>query len=314
MRPAPRPASALALSLALSLALAGCGAFDGVKNASIAELVGLADGQPCTISQSEGQQLTGAYLRRPGIEAQSHDVLYVSGKPNRAGQPGLLAVDDRSLRGLGGDPQGEKGLTGSNRSSARLLPGFAPGAGLPNVYALSYHADHLGYAGTLVIGHSPAQQEIPTSGATSFRGRIVLDLSDPAGAGQMGGQGAVQAVGSFTMTVGYAAQRARLEVDLHEGGLPFTRLSWDNLYLCGGRVVSSGQGQVTVSDRAGRSLPPFQSGAGPARLTSRLEASLFAPQTRPAPPFGLGGVLSVKSDLGAITGVFLSASPEGAAP
>lgn len=292
--------------LALVLAQTGCAAVDAVKDANLPELVGLADDEPCVLTRREGRKLAGAYLRKPEGDAQGYEVLFISGKESRSDLPRKLELDNRTLRRLGGNPLGE-GLRGSSRSTVKLRPGFRTSGEVPNVYDLAYRAAGVNFGGTLVVGSSPAGDEIPTSGAASYSGRIVVDLASPASDGGTAAQG----VGRFTLTAGYGTQRARLTVDLAGAGLPFTSLSWDNLYLCGARFVSSGQGQVLVTDRAGKTAPPFQTGAEPAALTSRLEAALVAAENRPAPPQGVGGVFAVQSDLGTISGIFLSDQPGG---
>lgn len=293
--------------LALVALQGGCAAVDAVKDANIPELVGLAEDEPCVLTPREGRKLAGAYLRQPKGDAQSFDVLFVSGKESRSDLPRKLELDDRTLRRLGGNPL-EDGLRGSSRSTVKLRPGFRSGAALPNVYDLGYRAAGVDYGGTLVIGSSPAEDEIPTGGAASLTGRIVVDIGSPTSDGQPVTRG----VGRFTLTAGYGAQRGNLNVDLSGAGLPFTRLSWTNLYLCGARFVSSGQGQVLATGRDGRTAPPFQTPDGPTPLKSQLEAVLIAAEARPAPPQGIGGVFAVQSDLGSISAVFLSDQPQGA--
>lgn len=268
--------------------------------------MGLAEDEPCVLTRREGRGLAGAYLRRPEVDAQNYDVVFVSGKESRADLPRSLVLDDRTLRRLGGDLAA--GLRGSSRSTVRQQPGFSSGGQMPNVYDLGYRAAGVDYGGTLVVGPSPAGDEIPTSGAASYSGRIVVELGTPAS----GGDAAAQAVGRFTLSAGYGTRRANLTVDVPSGGLPFTQLSWTNLYLCGARFVSSGQGQVMVTSRDGARAAPFQTGSEPVELQSRLEAVLVAPDNRPAPPQGVGGVFAVQSDLGSITGVFLSDGQGGA--
>lgn len=291
--------------LALALAQGGCAAVDAVKDANIPELVGLAEDEPCVLTRREGRKLAGAYLRQPKGDAQSFDVLFISGKESRRDLPRKLELDNRTLRRLGGDPL--EGLRGSSRSTVKLRAGFRTSGELPNVYDIGYRAAGVDYGGAVVVGSSPAGDEIPTSGAASYSGRIVVDVTSPASDGGAAAQGA----GRFTLTAGYGTRRAELTVDLAGAGLPFTSLRWSNLYLCGARFVSSGQGQVTATNRAGTTAPPFQTGTEPVALKSRLESVLIAAEDRPAAPQGVGGVFAVQSDLGSISGVFLSDLPGG---
>ncbi|MFV0299877.1 MAG: hypothetical protein ACK5IP_03170 [Paracoccus sp. (in: a-proteobacteria)] len=295
------PARHLAL-LALTLGLAGCAALNALKEA--AEPVP----QPCTAPPLDRNSLAGAYLRWPAVESQSFDAIFVTGSASRAGQPRSLQIGDLSLDRIGGGDAQGRGLRGSRGSTLKLQPGFGASGKLPNVYDLGYRATEGEFAGTVVLGPGPAGDEIPTSGTTGHGGRVVVQLGTPAGAGGA----AVQAVGRFTLAAGYGTRRGTFTADLAGGGLPFSRITWSNLYLCGGRFVSSGQGEVLVTDGGG-THPPFRSGAEPVPLVSHFEAALIAPPTRPGPPTGAGGVFAVQSDLGAITGVFLSDQP-GAAP
>ena len=281
--------------LALAIVLAGCTAPQATDGPDLS----------CVVAPRDDGRLAGAYLRWPAAEAESFAVIGVTGDESRSGQPRTIAIGDLTLQRIGGrDVQGA-GLRGSDRSTLKLRPGFGAAPKLPNVYDLGYSWDGADYAGLLAIGHSPGADEMPTSGGATYSGVVLVEMGGPAGAG---GSARPQATGRFTLTAGFGTQRGQFTADLAGGGLPFTRISWSNLFLCGGRFVSSGQGQVLVTDAAG-THPPFQGGADPVPLVSSFAAALIAPATRPAAPFGVGGAFAVQSDLGAITGTFMTDAP-----
>lgn len=294
-----------AVLAALLASLPGCAVVDGVKNAM--KDAAKPEEPSCDLLPYEKRQMAGAYLRWPGADARSHVVLHVTGGESRGGLPQTLDLGGGiHLDRISGGDVRERGLSGTNRSTLKLRPGFSPDVTLPNVYDLGYRGDDLDYAGVMVAGALPGAEEIPTSGSASYGGKVVVGL----GAADSGGATA-QAEGRFTLTVGYGTQRAGLRIDLPGGALPFTGLDWSNLYLCGARLVSSGQGEVTVNDATGATYPPFGTASQPVPLVSRFDAVLIAPAERPAAPEGTGGVFLIQSDLGTITGVFLSDQPGG---
>ncbi len=286
------------------LGLPGCAVVDGVKNAM--KDAAKPDEPSCDLLPFEKGQISAAYLRWPSADARSHDVLHVTGRESRASLPQTLDLGGTHLDRISGADVRERGLRGTNRSTLKLRPGFASGAKLPNVYDLGYREGEMDYAGVMVAGASPGAEEIPSGGAASYSGRVVVGLG-PA----LSGGSSAQAEGRFTLTVGYGTQRAVLRIDLTGGTLPFARLDWSNLYLCGTRLVSSGQGEVSVTDATGATAPPFGTASQPVPILSRFDVTLIAPVQRPAPPQGIGGVFLIQSDLGTLTGVFLSDQPGG---
>lgn len=293
-----------ALLAALVFGLPGCAVVDGVKNAM--KDAAKPDEPSCEMAPREERQIAGAYLRWPATDALSHDVVHVTGRESRAGLPQTLDLAGTHLDRIGGADARTRGLSGTSRSVLKLRPGFSAAGALPNVFDLTYRGGDMDYAGVMVAGASPGAEEIPTGGGASFSGRVQLGLG-PA----LAGGASAQAMGRFTLTVGYGSKRAGLRIDLSGGALPFARLDWSNLYLCGARLVSSGQGEVSVTDASGASAPPFARAGQPVPLLSRFDAVLIAPDARPAPPAGIGGVFLIQSDLGTITGVFLSDPPGG---
>jgi hypothetical protein len=292
--------------------VAACeGVVDQVKESPTAQLVGLVLDQPCVLTPREGRRLAGAYLRRPEITPLGFDPIFITGRESRAGLPRSLSFDDTDLRRL--RPEDEGNLGGSKRSEARLRLDFAPEGALPNVYDMSYRAAKIEFTGPLVVGPGMAGFEVPTSGLQSFEGRIEVSLTVPT---PDGSTRTTSAVGRFSVEVGYGSRRAQFAADGFGGALPFERLTWSNLYLCGTRLVSSGEGRVLVGAAApGAKLePPFAGPRDGAPLNSVLESALFAPAERPAPPYATGGVFVVQSDVGTLTAVFLSDLPQPPAP
>ena len=289
------PAAAAALTLALAAMLAGCAAPPPADEPDLS----------CVVPPRKDGQLAGSYLRRPTAEAESFAVIHVAGDASRSDQPRSLTIGDLTIaRIVGRDVQGA-GLRGSDKSNLKLRPGFSGAPTLPNVYDLGYTAADVGYAGLLAIGPSPGADEMPTSGAATYAGQILVEMGGPASGG---GGGRAQAIGRFAMTAGFGTQRAQFVAELPGGALPFSRITWSNIFLCGTRLVSSGQGQVLITDASG-THPPFQAGGDAVPLISSLDATLIAPAQRPAAPFGVGGAFAIQSDRGAITGVFLSGPP-----
>lgn len=284
----------------------GCeGVVDDVKASQTAQLVGLVLDQPCVLTPREGRRLAGAYLRQPTAAPDGYDPIFITGRENKAGLPRSVVFDDKAVRRMNANTQ-TGDLAGSRRSNAVPRAGFAAPNSLPNVYDLTYRADKIDYQGALVVGNSMAAFEVPTSGAQRFTGRIEVTLKTPNG---RGGSISRSATGTFVMNTGYGSKRAQFTAQGLRAGLPFDRLNWTNLYLCGTRIVSSGEGEVTIASPNVAATAPFQSEGAPVALRSVFESSIFAPEARPAAPANIGGVLVVQSDAGTITGVFLSSQP-----
>ncbi|MEM7491648.1 MAG: hypothetical protein AAF390_21230, partial [Pseudomonadota bacterium] len=242
--------------------LAGCeGAMDGLKESETAQLVGLVQDQPCVLTRREGRRLAGAYLRRP-VAAMGFDAVFVEGRLNRRGLQRSLVFDDTRIRRL--RPDRADGLEGARRSRAVPRPGFGRAEGLPNVYDLTYRTRRVDYGGPLVVGPGPAATEIPSTGTAVFSGRAELELRTAEADGTPVTR---QASGRFRFEAGYGSGRGRFRLtDLDPAAaLPFTELQWTELFLCGARFVSSGQGEVRVGS-GGRLRYPFQAGRTPQPL------------------------------------------------
>ncbi|MCY4333712.1 MAG: hypothetical protein OXC60_03455 [Litoreibacter sp.] len=287
----------------VSVALASCeGVVDDVKASPTAQLVGLVKNQPCVLTAREGRRLAGAYLRQP-VAAKGYDPIFVTGRITRKGLTRNVAFDDRAIRRLR-PLQDEDGFEGSRSSIAVARASFGMRADLPKVYDLTYSTRKIDYEGPLVLGRSAAGFEVPTSGSQVFSGRVEMELTRPGGEAQ-------PLLGQFTFTAGYGSKRGVMDVAgiTGEGAsdLGFIQLTWDQLFLCGTRFVSSGQGSLKAqTPDDGPVLAPFQTGREPVPLRATFEATQFAPPDRPGPPTSLGGVFVLESDVGTLSAVFLS--------
>ncbi len=290
--------------------LASCeGVVDDVKESPTAQLVGLVQDQPCVITPREGRRLAGAYLRQP-VAALGFDPVFIDGRINRRGLKKNIQFDDTAIRRL--RPLDDDGFKGSRKSEATARSGFGPTDQLPNVYDLNYRTKKVNYQGPLVVGPGPAATEIPTTGKAVFTGPVALQLH---AFDDEGGLTTQEVQARFRFEAGYGSGRGSFTIfELPtDGRVTFSELTWTELFLCGARFVSSGQGEVQVSVSGARRYP-FQTGREPVPLRASFEASQFAPMDRPGPPQSFGGILIIESDLGTISAVFLSDDPPEPAP
>ena len=295
-------AKKLGILIAATMLSACEGVVDTIKDNETAQFLGLVLDQPCNLTRREGRRLAGAYLRQPVVAPLGFDTIFVTGRESRAGLPTSIVIDDKAVRWLH-QADNADALVGTRRSIVRPRAGFAPEGSLPNVYSLAYGTGKINYTGPLVVGPGMAGFEIPTSGSQTFLGKIEVSLLTQA---EDGTPRVSRSTGQFRIQAGYGAKRAQFRATGLGFGLPFDTLEWSNLYQCGTRLVSSGEGIVTTKSSEDIARVPFQDGRDPIPLISVFESSLFAPAERPAGPNAVGGVFVVQSDVGTITGVFLS--------
>lgn len=306
-RPEVLPAAGRRACLAVAasaLALSGCGPIDAFKSSTVGERLGLAPVAPCEVTKLEGKRLIGAFLRQVSA-SEGYEMFSVTGVARSTGLPKKLEFDESKIRRLSLSKEGE--LSGSRRSTVTPRAGFPNTGALPAVYDMTYRAGGIDYAGPMVVGTSAAGFEIPTTGRALYAGAVQLSLTNFLEDGTVE---TASAQGRFNIDVGYGSGRARFVVSALETsdgvGLPFETLIWDNLGICGTRVVSSGQGSVKVVSPEGRRSSPFVTGRSVAPARSNFESMQFANQERPAPPDGFGGIFSIESDVGTLSAVFLS--------
>ncbi|SFR39669.1 hypothetical protein SAMN04488005_1396 [Yoonia tamlensis] len=301
---------AIISGIACITALQGCDAVttvvDAARDTTVAEVIGLGPDLPCDVDRFEARRMAGSYLRTANGTAGG-TILAVSGRV-RGGDaplPRNLAVDDRKIRGLSADEQGD--LSGRKQSHATPIAALNSRDSLPLAYQLGYRADGVDYGGPLVVGIPPLQDNIPASGQALHAGAVALTYTfvDDDGSAQT-----TQAIGDFAMRLGFGSGRAIFSIDnlqIESGPtLPFARLRWTRLGLCGARVVSSGQGVVSMYDHAGGRIPTFGPNADPSAGVLVFQATQFAASETTLGPTELGGVFAIQGDASSLTAVFLS--------
>ncbi len=304
------PAIPLTLSL---IALCGCedieAAVNKVRDTAPFELIGLGPNLPCDVDRFEARRMTGAYLQVVDGSVGG-TTLPVSGRagPSTAPLPRNLAIDSNLLWGVRANDQGD--LSGWHQSTATPIDTLNTRDTLPSAYDLSYRADGVNYSGPLVVGFPPLQEDFPLSGQAIRAGGIVLTYTN---VGDDGVPVVTEATGDFTMRIGYGSGRATFSASGFQvtsgPQMPFASIRWTQLGLCGARIVSSGQGVVSLFDADGVRVPTLGPGADPTAGSMVLESSQFAASSTDDSPTDIGGVLAVQGDIISLTAVFLSRGP-----
>lgn len=291
------------------LALSACSWIpipEGLRKKETTRVIALKPEANCDLAVIDDTALAGAFLRRSQAAGYSYDTVFITGNSSTLGLSGKLSFDDRTGADDGDDTT-KTTFEGAKKATATQRIGFGPDATLPNVYDISYTNKGIDFEGALVVGPGAIGTEIPSTGAATYIGQITIDVITQT---KDGGTNRASGTGQFTMLAGYGSKRATFTASgFDTDTLPFEALTWSNLFMCGTRFVSSGKGSVQVQSGDGIGQPPFKTGREQSPFTAVFEASQFAPQERPAPPTSLGGVFSIESDIGTITGVFLSAQP-----
>lgn len=295
---------------ALSLSLGSCDAVQGAVDAARAtpalELIGLGPDLPCDVDRYDARRLSGTYYR-VADGSVGGDVLFVTGRLDlfTRSQPRSIILDDSSVWPISQAPDGV--LSTFWGSTATPIRSLKDGTDLPLAYTLAYRTNAVDFTGPMVVGTPPRQEEIPKTGAATMTGFVELTQTsfDTNGAKRIS-----KGTGRFSLRIGYRSARATFTIDNIAGAqgraFPFAALSWNRLALCGARLVSSGQGIANITDREGNRLPLFGPGRDPAQGTLQFQSSLFAGDTRPSPPSGIGGIFTIEGDTTSLTGVFLS--------
>ena len=289
--------------LATVLALSGCGLAEKAGESPVLQAAGIVPDQPCTITPIESRRLAGLYLRKVNA-AEGFDLIYLTGALRKTGLPRTIRIDDRRVRSV--KPAGKGGLSGTRQARAEPIALFAAD-GLPAAYRLSYSAKDVAYGGPMVIGRSPAAEDVPSAGDSRYAGPIELEFARP---GTDAAPATTRAIGRFSLNVGHGSGTADLRVSelvtLSGPPLGFSGLAWSRLGLCGARVASTGRGAVRLIGPDGAGSIPFQQGRGAAPFRAELDSVQFGAAERPGPPEKLGGVLLLAGDGGTITASFLS--------
>ena len=301
----------------MAVLLSGCAVVEGavglvekVRSNPQLETIGLGINEPCDTNRSEARRIAGAYLQTisgtPG--GTTFSVTGKARKPTTAPLPQNIAIDDSVLRSIAADENGL--LKGWRRSTALPIAALNTRQTLPLAYTLSYRAEGNDFTGPLVVGIPPLQETVPKLGLASYAGAVTLSYTAVDASGT---SAVTEAVGNFTMQVGYGSGRAEFragDFSVTSGpALPFARLRWTRLGLCGARLVSTGQGVVSLYDAAGTRIPTLGPGADPTAGVLLFESSQFAPGANADGPIAVGGVFAVQGDAVSLTGAFLSRSP-----
>ncbi|MEM9578132.1 MAG: hypothetical protein AAF999_14105 [Pseudomonadota bacterium] len=261
--------------------------------------------QACDAPEQTERRLSGAYLRQSDASGLTFVPVLVTGRENRNGLTEDVTIVDESQSEKVDDKRGTIAV-GKREAIAKARSGFGPADTLPNVYDVTYTTRAATFRGPMVLGPGAFLDEIPNSGARLFSGQIAITLisQDDDGA-----QSESRSTGQFSLQAGYGSARASLTASGFDESLPFDSLQWTNLFLCGTRFVSSGQGVVTVSEDGSPALPPFKTDRETPAFTALFESSLFAPEERPGPPVSIGGIFVIQSDNGTLIGALLSDQP-----
>jgi hypothetical protein len=253
--------------------------------------------------------MTGAYLQV--VEGSMGGTTFaVTGRarPSTAPLPRNLAIDDSKIRAIAANEDGT--LSGWSKSSALPIEDLNTRDSLPLAYNLSYRADGVNYSGPLVVGLPPIQDSIPKLGRATRAGAIEITYTSVGDDGQ---PAITTATGDFNLQIGYGSGRAVLTANAFNvtsgAPLPFGGMRWTQLGLCGARIVSSGQGVVSLFDSSGARIPTLGAAADPTAGTLVLESSQFAGSSTNDGPTDVGGVFAIQSDASSITAVFLSRGP-----
>ena len=300
------PLTRLGLVAALLGLTAACGfVSDRLAALPLTRVATLPATQACDAPEEAQRRLTGAYLRQSDSSGLRYDTVLVSGRDTRNAPLGEITLNDRTQTREVQDARGTV-FIGPEDAQTRPRPGFRFTDSLPNVYDVTYSIEAAGFSGPMVLGPGAVLAEIPTSGARVFAGRVALDLVTQD---EEGRTTTTSATGRFSLQAGYGSAEGSFSASGFSAALPFDRLNWSGLALCGTRVISSGAGVVTVQTGNGPRVQPFKTDRAPAPLKALFEASQFPPEERPAPPGSVGGVFVIQSDNGTLTGVFLSDQP-----
>lgn len=301
-----------ALPLTLSLiAVGGCeqvtDTVNQIRDTAVLELIGLGPNLPCDVDRFEARHLTGAYLQI--VDGSMGGTTFaVTGRagPSNAPLPRSLAIDGSKIRAVRANDVG--GLTGWRHITATPIKALNTRETLPLAYNLSYRIDGVDVSGPLVTGLPPLQDDIPLLGRVTRAGGIALIYTsvDDAGTPTI-----TEASGDFTMQIGFGSGRATFTatgMQVSNGPrMPFETLQWTQLGLCGARIVSTGQGIVSLFDADGARVPTMGPSADPATGSLVFEASQFAAAGNG--PTDVGGVVAIQGDASSITAVFLSRGP-----
>lgn len=278
--------------LAAVLALSGCFGKDEPEEPP----------DPCPRVDIPKRQLTGAAIRQPA-GAGIYEVMPVDGKTRRwSGTLSRLNVGEYTFKGRAqadGDVKGRRG------ARAEPIAGLADTKALA-AYALSYREDGHRYAGRVAVGRPTPGTRMATAGQGHYRGPVKLDVQDR----RPEAPGTVKLTGTADIQVRFGSRQVEVRFEdlapevASAAALPFERVEWSGIGMCGARVGSTGKGGFQTVGASGRPVAFVGPGAGAPGGSAVLDASFYGFDAETAQPKEIGGVLLVQGDMGIVSGIF----------
>jgi hypothetical protein len=295
-----RRAGQLATTILLLVAIAACGKLFGPDEE-------LAVEDMCPRFDAPARQLAGAAIRQPaGVGL--FELLPAAGRQTRSGDLGRLVLGEYTFRARSGSDEGYRGQRGSR---AEPISELAAEGALAGAYRLAFRDDGQDYVGLALVGPPTPGSRLALAGQAHYRGPVRLIVQDrrPDAA-----SAPVEVEGTARVLVRFGSASADvvledLAVDLDQGDpapLPFSRVDWAGLGVCGVRVGSTGQGRYQATDATGRLVNFAGEGAGSPSGSAVLDATLYGFDGTEAQPVEVGGALLIQGDAGFIAGLFVA--------
>ncbi len=285
--------AARAVGFGALLMLAACGLLGSKEPEAAAD--------PCPRVDPPARQLAGALIRQPK-DVGLYEVLAIEGRTSRAGAISRLALGDYTFKARAAPDGGLEGRRGARAEPISEVSGVVPGI---FAFAVSYRHGGQDLAGRLTVGKPTPGSRLPTSGEARYRGPVRLTvqsatLAEPLQLGgtadiavRFGSRQVEMSFGSLAPATGGTA-----------GELPFAKIDWTGIGMCGARLGSNGQGGFRTSDAGGRVVNFAGPGAGSPDGSAVLNAGFIGVADGTAQPAGIGGVLLIQGDSGVVSGVF----------
>jgi hypothetical protein len=290
----------LGATILLLLAVAACGKLFGSDEAPMVE-------EPCPREDAPTRQLAGTAIRQPaGVGL--FELLPAGGRNRRSGDLGRLVVGEYTFRARAGADGGYSGRRGAR---AEPIVELAEEGSVADAYRLTYRDGRQDFTGMAVVGRPTPGSRLATAGQAHYRGPVRLVVQDrrPQAAGD---RVEIAGIASVLVRFGSAAVDVALEnlaATAEEGvaapaAVPFARIDWSGLGVCGVRVGSTGQGGFQARDDAGRIVNFAGEGSGSPSGSAVLAAMLYGFDEAKAQPTEIGGALLIQGDAGVIAGLF----------
>ncbi len=248
------------------LAVGGCGLLGSDEPEAPVEA--------CPREDLPARNLVGAFLRQPeGVGL--FEVLAVEGRASRSGAVRRLWLDDYTFKARADD---DGGLDGSRGARAEPIPGLAISAAGASAFTVGYRLDGTAYTGRLAIGTPTPGSRLPSNGQVRYQGPVQLTV-----------QGAppalpVEVTGTAVLDVGFGSRQVSMTVSTPSGALPFSRIDWTGIGMCGPRLCSTGQGGFRTAGPDGRAVSFVGSGGGAPGGSAMVNATCTASRSRRRTP------------------------------